>query len=85
MYVKAELKCLNRGRTLGEATGDLSRPLSAATLSCPSGMLCFSTERGSHFRCLLCGGRAIVDSLETLVPQRLAQRGDSRHDPGRRT
>ena len=66
MYVKAELKCLNCGRPLGEATGYVSRPFSAATVTCSSGKPCFSIDPSSRPRCRFCGGRAIVESFETL-------------------
>lgn len=72
MYVKAELKCLNCGRALGEATGHVSRPFSAATVSCSTGEPCFSSDGGRYPRCRFCGGRAIVESFETLPAQHVA-------------
>lgn len=73
MYVRAEVKCLNCGRYLGEATGQIARPLSAATITCASGEPCFSYGSDSYPRCRFCGGRAIVEDFDTVLPdQRVA-------------
>ncbi len=65
MRIRAEMRCLNCGRFLGDLEGeqrDFYRNAQVATAS-PTGAI---VKTGNGFRCSHCGGKAFAETVERV-------------------